>query len=546
MAEALHSHDLRRCLNRSTFGVSSSLLEEAQSKGWQRWVEEQLAPDDKADAACAQRVKDLRLKIEYEFEPPKPEGGDAKMMMKGKGKQKVSEMRPLTSLEQPIEKVFPAYGKGDVPYEEKNRPAEEVMMATLVRAIYSRWQVRELLVDFWHNHFSVNSSKDESIALALPAYDREVIRAHALGNFRTMLEGVATSAAMLYYLDGVASKASPANENFARELFELHTFGARHYLNHEHTKWRDVPGALEGKPAGYIDQDVYEAARAFTGWTVENGEDQDEGSKRPLTGKFMLQETWHDPYQKRVLATEFDPQRPALEDGRRVLDLVARHPATAQHLAEKLCRRFVADDPPESLMAKVAAEFTAGLDAPDQMARVLKTILLSEEYTAAPATKFKRPLEFLTSYLRATDAEFTPRMDLVNQLDQMGQLLFRWSTPTGHPDTAGYWQGGTFLLRRWNLPLVLRDNDWKGVATFHFVTRTPAECRTTGQVLDHWSQKILGHPASGKIRGQLVQVLADDDHAKETDAFQGEDKDRDERIAACAALLAATPEFQYR
>ncbi|MDB6137909.1 MAG: hypothetical protein JWO94_981, partial [Verrucomicrobiaceae bacterium] len=280
--------------------------------------------------------------------------------------------------------------------------------------------------------------------------------------------------------------------------------------------------------------------------TVENGDDEDEGAKRPLTGKFMVHEAWHDPYQKRVLASEFDPQRPALEDGRRVLDLVARHPATAQHLAEKLCRRFVCDDPPASLTAKVAAEFTAGLDSPDQMARVMKVILLSDEYGTAPATKFKRPLEFLTSYLRATDAEFTPRMDLVNQLDQMGQLLFRWTTPTGHPDTSGYWQGGTFLLRRWNLPLVLRDNDWKGVANFHFVTRTPAACRTTGQVLDHWSQKLLGHVITGPFRTQLAQVLADNDQARDTDEFKGEDKDCDERIAACVSLLAATPEFQYR
>ena len=240
--------DLRRWLSRATFGVSHTLLAEANAMGWEKWVETQLTPNESADAECSKRLKDLRLKIEYEFEPPKEEGGEAKMMMKGKGKQKVKELRALTSLDQPIEKVFPLYNKGDVPYEEKNRPAEEVMMATMLRAVYSQWQVREVLADFWHNHFSVNSEKDESIALALPAYDREVIRANALGNFRTMLEGVATSAAMLYYLDGVESKASPANENFARELFELHTFGARHYLNHLHTKWRDVPGALEGKP----------------------------------------------------------------------------------------------------------------------------------------------------------------------------------------------------------------------------------------------------------------------------------------------------------
>ena len=177
---------------------------------------------------------------------------------------------------------------------------------------------------------------------------------------------------------------------------------------------------------------------------------------------------------------------------------------------------------------------------------MVQVILLSDEYRSAKASKFKRPLEFLASYLRATNADFAPRMDVVYQLDEMGQRLFRWSTPTGHPDTSHYWQGGTFLLRRWNLPMVLRDNDWKGVAAFHFVTRTPEECRNIGQVLEHWSQQLLGQSAPEKLRDQLLQVLADDDHAKAADDFTNDDKDRDERIAACVTLLAATPEFQYR
>lgn len=538
--------ELRRRLNRATYGVTPALLEEASRQGWERWVAEQLAPDDRADADLQKRMQKFRLLIEYEVRPPAPEGAGAKMMMAGKGPKKVREQRSFSLLEQPIEKVFPMYNQAGVPGEEKTRALQEVVMSTLLRAVYSRWQVREMAVDFWHNHFNVNAEKDEAIALALPAYDRTVIRAHALGNFRALLEGVARSAAMLYFLDGVASKASPANENFARELFELHTFGARHYLNHLHTKWREVPGALEGKPAGYIDQDVYEAARAFTGWTVENGDEDDEGAKRPVTGKFMVREAWHDPYQKRVLAEELDSQRPALEDGLRVLDLVARHPATARHVAEKLCRRFVSDEPPEALVARAATEFTAAADAPDQLARVLKTILLSDEFREAPATKFKRPLEYLAGYLRATQADFTPRQEVVYQLDEMGQHLFRWTTPTGHPDASAYWQGGTFLLRRWNLPLVLRSDEWKGIASFHFVTQTPADCRTVGQVLEYWSQRLLGQSAPAQIRDALAQILAGADEARPDAEFAGDDKDRDERLAAGIALLAATPEFQYR
>ena len=244
------SEDLRRWVNRVTYGATPALLEEASRLGWEGWVDEQLAPDEAADEECQRRIQKAHLLIEYEVEPPKTDGGAPKMMMAGKGARKVKENRPLSLLDEPIEKVFPMYGKDGVPFPEKNRAMEEVMMATMLRAVYSRWQVRELLVDFWHNHFNVNGDKDESIALALPSYDRMAIRAHALGNFRGLLEAVAKSTAMLYYLDGVESKASPANENFARELFELHTLGVRHYVNHLHTKWREVPGALEGRPEG--------------------------------------------------------------------------------------------------------------------------------------------------------------------------------------------------------------------------------------------------------------------------------------------------------
>ena len=137
-------------------------------------------------------------------------------------------------------------------------------------------------------------------------------------------------------------------------------------------------------------------------------------------------------------------------------------------------------------------------------------------------------------------------MDVVYQLDEMGQRLFRWPTPTGHPDASGYWQSGTFLLRRWNLPLVLRDDGWKGIASFHFLTLTPTDCTTAGQVLSYWSQRLLGQEVAEKSRAVLLQVLTDDDAAKADSEFSGDDKDRDIRIASCVALLAASPEFQYR
>ena len=219
--------------------------------------------------------------------------------------------------------------------------------ATLLRAIHSRWQLREVLVDFWHNHFNVNAAGDQAVNVALPAYDR-VIRSHALGNFREFLEAVATSPAMLVYLNNRSSRAGSANENYGRELFELHSLGRDAYLNDLYNRWRDVPGALKGSPAGYIDQDVYEAARAFTGWTIEDGAGLGGGKTLPATGRFTYVEAWHDNYQKRVLATDFDPFQPPLADGRKVLDLIAAHPATARFVCTKLCRRLVSDTPSDA------------------------------------------------------------------------------------------------------------------------------------------------------------------------------------------------------
>ena len=140
---------------------------------------------------------------------------------------------------------------------------------------------------------------------------------------------------MLVYLNNRSSRAGSANENYARELLELHTLGRGAYLNTLYDRWRDVPGATEGRPQGYIDQDVYEAARAFTGWTIADGTGLGGGMALPATGAFTYVEAWHDGYQKRVLGHEFDPFQAPMADGRKVLDLVADHPATAWNVCTR-------------------------------------------------------------------------------------------------------------------------------------------------------------------------------------------------------------------
>ena len=177
---------------------------------------------------------------------------------------------------------------------------------------------------------------------------------------------------MLYYLSNHSSRAGSANENYGRELFELHTLGRQAYLNDKYDRWRDVPGALEGHPSGYIDEDVYESARSFTGWTVEDGSSIDGGRKLPQTGRFAYVENWHDGYQKRVLAADFTEFQPAMADGRRVLDLVASHPATARFVCTKLVRRLVADSPPTALVETATRIWRDNLHAPDQIAKVVR------------------------------------------------------------------------------------------------------------------------------------------------------------------------------
>jgi uncharacterized protein (DUF1800 family) len=519
------------------------MVAEAQQLGWEAWLKQQLAPDDTQDSELQRHLRSQKLLIDYEVEP----AADGKAMMMKGGKQHVKEMRPLKYLDLPIEHVFPMCRDEKLPYGEKERPMHEVIIGTILRAVHSRWQVREMVVGFWHDHFNIDAEKDDTILVSIPSFDRDAIRRHALGNFRQLLEAVAKSTAMLYYLDGVQSRASPANENFARELFELHTLGARHYLNHLYTKWRDVPGAVDGKPVGYIDQDVYEAARCFTGWTVENGDEDDGGVKRPLTGKFLVHDSWHDPYQKRVLATEFDSQRPALEDGSRVLDLVASHPATARFIAGKLCRRFLSDSPPETLIAKAEAAFTEHRDAPDQIAQTLSAIFLAPEFIEARKAKLKRPLEYVASLVRCGGIEFTPTMDVAYALESMGQRLFRWHTPTGHPDTATYWTGGTFLLRRWNFARSIAfDDDWKKITGCRYVSLTPPECQTIGAVLDYWHQRLTGEEVPHEVRDSLLKTLSREGGADPQEEFRGGDRERHERLSTCCALIAASPAFQLR
>ena len=407
--------DPRLALNRLAFGPTELALEDMRKSGTEAWFAQQLKPEAGDD--CADRIKATKLHLKYSSKTPEAE---------------VDEDRSLGVIDQPIEEHWKLLDKS-VANQERMFLRTAVVGATLIRAVHSRWQLREVLVDFWHNHFNVNAAGDATVAVALPSYDREVIRAHALGNFREMLEAVAQSAAMQVYLNNRSSRGGAANENYARELFELHTLGRPAYLNALYNKWRDVPGALQGHPQGYIDQDVYEAARAFTGWTIEDGAGIGAGRRLPTTGKFTYVETFHDNYQKRLLATEFEPYQPPLADGRKVLDLVADHPATARYVCGKLCTRLVADTPDPALIAAAVKVWTEQQHKPDQVARVVEAIVRSDAFRGSASAKIKRPLELYASFARGAGIAVVPTLPLLGTLDGSGQRLFGWGPPRTRP-----------------------------------------------------------------------------------------------------------------
>jgi uncharacterized protein (DUF1800 family) len=513
-------------LNRLAFGPTAESVAELQKAGLGSWIDRQLAPDDSSDTDVHARLPSVRLLVKY----PASEKWPA-----------VDDSRPLLHLDRPIESFWSlADGRNPIAGAERQMPWLEVAAATLLRAAHSRWQLREVLCDFWHNHFNVDASRNHMVSAALPAYDRDVIRAHCLGNFRELLEAVATSAAMLVYLNNRSSRAGSANENYARELLELHTLGRGAYLNTLYDRWRDVPGATEGHPQGYIDQDVYEAARAFTGWTIADGAGLGGGMSLPATGAFTYVEAWHDGYQKRVLGHEFDPFQAPMADGRKVLDLVADHPATAWNVCTRLACRLVADRPPESLVKAAVQVWIENRRKPDQIAQVVRAIALSREFAETWGRKVKRPLEVVASFARATGIDLIPTSGLISELNNSGQRLFGWAAPNGHPDDMAYWLGGPIMLRRWSLLLGLAENWWKtGVFTPSERLSGPD---TVGAVAREWQRVLAGYePPDRSVDAILAGMRLNPDARITPDG-----KDADAKLRRIVAYTAMAPWFHLR
>lgn len=520
-------------IERLTFGGTASETNDFSRLGFARWVRQQTQPG-REDSQLEQVLAKSVLRINYSASSATPPDFLA-----------VNENRPLQYLNQSTEQLWSlSDNKRKIHYEERMRPLREVTASKLLHARYSRWQLRELMVDFWQNHFSVHAG-DAQIAVAMPEFDRG-LRQLAFGNFQELLTFVAKSTPMLIYLNNRSSRTGAPNENFARELFELHTLGRPNYLNELYSRWREVPGALDGSPKGYIDKDVYEAARAFTGWMVEDGKGLGSGVSLPSTGKFAYVESWHDPYQKRVLAREIEPFQAAMSDGSKVLDLLSNHPGTAHFICEKLCRRFVSDQPPQSLVNSASKVWSKNVRSPEQIALVLEHILISDEFQTGISSgkhkKLKRPLELAMSFLRKLDLDLAPSQGLVNQISNAGQRLYLWPTPDGHPDVSSYWLTSHAMRQRWFLPVGLLDNWWgTGFVSSDKLSAGLGGVLTQDRLLVSFAKRLLGEGGETQL-GPVLKAQK----LEATSGPMGQNQDEWTGPRRSLAYLAMSPQFQWK
>jgi uncharacterized protein (DUF1800 family) len=401
-------------LNRTSFGPTREEVQKVNRLGIRAYLEEQLRPDTISDTLVEEKLaglKTMRLSSRelLELYPlPRQQAGQQEMM----GQQQMQGPRVVIL---------------------------ELQQARLLRALYSQRQLYEVMVDFWSNHFNIFAAKGVDRWLAT-SYDRDTIRPHALSRFKDLLLATAQSPAMLFYLDNWLSASPNAavarfapnnrrrglNENYARELMELHTLG------------------VDG---GFAQQDVQEVARCFTGWTIRQPRSE---------GTFHFEPRIHDLGEKIVLGNRIPPGG-GMEDGLRVIDLLSRHPSTARFIALKLARRFLADDPPPSIVNRAAEAFSR---SQGDIPTVLRTLIDSPEFFA-PETyqaKVKKPLEFVASALRTTGAEVRLSHQLLRYLGRMGEPLFLAQPPTGHPDVAASWTSPDMLLTRMNFATDLIAN----------------------------------------------------------------------------------------
>jgi uncharacterized protein (DUF1800 family) len=500
--EQTADQQVRHVLNRLAFGPRPGDYDKVRAMGVDAWIDQQLRParsDDAAVTSFLSKLPTLAMSPTQLYEAYPPPGQLQQQMAR--------------AAERGVPYDSAAYRRQ---LQEGRRLTAELQAARVGRAVASERQLEEVLTDFWLNHFSVFAGKSAQMRYYLADYENNAIRPHVLGNFRDLLGAVAKHPAMLQYLDNFQSTADtgrpvlgrPAaqalaarrrqqvlqqnpllannvgnrrglNENYARELMELHTLG------------------VDG---GYTQQDVINVARAFTGWTIRPPQLARGGN---ADGFFLFNPLNHDAGEKRVLGVTLKAGR-GIEDGEQVLDIVAAHPSTARYISHKLAVRLVSDEPPADLVERAAAEFTR---TKGDLRAVVRTIVTSPEFFSAEAyrAKVKSPFELVVSALRATGAapDASPQTALL--IATLGQPVFGRETPDGWPETGDEWINTGAILNRINFGMAMAAGRVPGVQARNWplmqqLAAQPREAQVDGVV-----RELLGGEVSSETRKVLVE-----------------------------------------
>ena len=404
----------------------------------------------------------------------------------------------------------------------QNVIAMDLTEAKLLRAVYSNRQLQELAVDFWFNHFNVFLNKGAD-RYTVPAYERDAIRPYVFGKFHDLLLATAKSPAMLFYLDNWQSVAPERvnasgrangrrnrglNENYGRELLELHTLG------------------VDG---GYTQHDVMEVARCFTGWGI---------AAPRKGGAFEYNDKVHDKGQKLVLGHVI-PAGGDMSDGLAVIDILSQHPRTARFISSQLARRFVADDPPPSLIAHMTKTF---LKTKGDLRAVFRTMLSSPEFFSpgAYSAKFKSPFEMVASALRATNADLTSGYALANELTKLGEPLYRKLEPTGYSMANAEWVNSGALLERMNFALALAHNRIPGVT----LDLSEWEISAPNEAVA-FARSLLERDLSPQTRS-AVEKIGSDPQVRAQLASAAKVPPRPQTSSLIAGVTLGSPEFQRR
>lgn len=537
-------------LSRLTFGARPGDVARIRAMGVDAFIATQLRPERIADTRLESWLSQFEtLDLSYpDMQKAYPRPADALQQLNAENRNSLS---PQDSAE--FRRIAEGFRK----------VTTEVQSARIGRALITERQLDEVVTDFWLNHFSVFQGKGVNERFMLAEYENTVIRPRALGKFRDLLGAVARSPAMLFYLDNWQSAADSGrprtetprfaagrnrglNENYGRELLELHTLG------------------VDG---GYSQQDVINVARALTGWTFhpqrpnqrEIEQTMGQGAARggrggqqraarmierqlPEVGKFFFNAGDHDAGEKTVLGHRLRAGR-GMEDGEQVLDIIASHPATARHIATKLARRFVSDEPPDELIDRAHETFTR---TKGDIREVVRTIITSPEFFSAAAfrSKVKTPFEVVVSALRALDAAPDPSPRTAMVVAQLGQPIYGRQTPDGWPDVASEWMGTGAILSRINFGLAVganrlpgaRPTDWPGAERLVTSDRTVQ--------VDGVIANFLGGRVSPETREILISGRNPLQQGEATDGerpippLQG--------LAQIVGLAIGSPEFQRR